>query len=67
MSYAALERQLRSLPEEYLDEISRYVEFLQFRQKKEAKSKTDLSGYFGCLKDLPDGLELQRSMRDELR
>ena len=34
MSYAALEKQLQSLPEEYYEEVSHYVEYLLFRQKK---------------------------------
>ncbi|MBR0125031.1 MAG: DUF2281 domain-containing protein [Treponema sp.] len=31
MSYAVLEQQLKSLPEEYLEEVSRYVQLLQYK------------------------------------
>ena len=34
MSYATVERQIRVLPEECLEEVSGYIEFLMFRQKK---------------------------------
>ena len=67
MSYATLEEQIRSLPEEYLDEVSRYVEFVLFRyehRKPETKRK-DLGTFFGRLSSLSDGLAFQRRMRDE--
>ena len=31
MSYAVLEQQLKSLTEEYLEEVSRYVQLLQYK------------------------------------
>lgn len=37
MSFTMLEKQLRSLPEEYYEEISQYVEYLMFRQEKRKK------------------------------
>ena len=67
MSYAMLEKQIQSLPEEYYEEISQYVEYLLFRQKNE-KRKTESSAignYFGSIKDLPDGLAVQGAMRNE--
>ena len=39
MSYAALEKQLQSLPEEYYEEVSHYVEYLLFRQKNGKKKR----------------------------
>jgi len=67
MSYATLEKQIRDLPEECLDEVSNYIEFLLFRMqmKKGNSSIQDKSEYFGILKDIPDGLDLQRRVRDE--
>ena len=67
MSYASLEKQIRDLPEECLDEVSNYIEFLLFRMqmKKGNSSIQDKSEYFGILKDIPDGLDLQRRVRDE--
>lgn len=67
MSYATLEKQIRDLPEECLDEVSNYIEFILFRMqmKKETSSVQDKSEFFGILKDIPDGMYLQRRMRDE--
>ena len=67
MSYAAIEKKLRDLPEDCLDEIAVYIDFLLFRRNQEAtqESDSDLSKYFGRIKTLGDGLEVQRQMRDE--
>lgn len=67
MSYTMLEKQLQSLPEEYYEEVSQYVEYLLFRQKnKNVKTETtENNNFFGSLKNLPDGLTAQRAMRDE--
>lgn len=67
MSYATLEKQIRNLPEECLDEVSNYIDFILFRMqmKKETSSTQDKSDFFGILKDIPDGMDLQRRMRDE--
>ena len=58
MSYTMLEKQLQSLPEEYYEEVSQYVEYLLFRQKnKNVKTETtENNNFFGSLKNLPDGL-----------
>ena len=45
MSYATIEEQLRSLPEEYLDEISNYIEFIVFKHQMKEEKKHDLSEY----------------------
>lgn len=67
MSYAKLEEQIRALPEEYLDEVSRYVEFVLFRyeQRKPKSEKEDLGQFFGSLSNLSDGMDFQRRVRDE--
>ena len=31
MSYAVLEKELKSLPESYLEDVERYVQFLQYK------------------------------------
>ncbi|MBQ1311232.1 MAG: DUF2281 domain-containing protein [Blautia sp.] len=66
MSYATIEKQIRSLPEECLDEVSNYIDFLLFKMQmnKDDSVIQDNSKYFGVLKSIPDGLDLQRSMRD---
>ena len=47
--------------------ISQYVEYLMFRQEKRKKTNPSpvADNYFGSLKSLPDGMDLQRSVRDE--
>ena len=65
MSYATIEEQLRSLPEEYLDEISSYIEFIVFKHQLKEEKKQDQSEYFGSVTTLSDGMDVQRSLRDE--
>ncbi len=65
MSYATIEKQLRRLPESCLEEVSRYVEYLIYKQEGMVKQNIDLEQYFGSIKTLPDGLDFQRSARDE--
>ncbi len=65
MSYATLEEQIHALPTECLDDVANDIEFLLYK-KQHAQPKTqpdDLTKFFGCLKELPDGLALQRGMR----
>ena len=77
MTYTKLEEKLRALPEECLEEVSQYVEFVLFKYEKEKKnensknenSKNENSKntytFFGSIKSLPDGMDLQRRVRDE--
>ncbi len=67
MTYTALEAQIRTLPVECLDEVSQYIEFVRYRQqqKEQAKVPSHSDAFFGCLKELPDGMKVQRSARNE--
>ena len=67
MSYAALEKQIRALPEECLEDVSDYIDFILFklRKKNEHILTQDTQDFFGALKQLPDGMDLQRSLRNE--
>ncbi|MBR4475010.1 MAG: DUF2281 domain-containing protein [Oscillospiraceae bacterium] len=67
MSYAMLEKQLQSLPEEYYEEVSKYVEYLLFREKngKRRNESVETRNYFGSIKGLPDGMKVQEVMRNE--
>jgi hypothetical protein len=67
MSYAMLEKQLQSLPEEYYDEVSQYIEYLLFRQSRESRKNSSSvnNSFFGSIKTLPDGMAIQEAMRDE--
>ena len=67
MSYTVLEKQLQSLPEEYYEEVSQFVEYLMFRQEKGRKKNNHFESekFFGSIKDLPDGMMVQEAMRNE--
>ena len=66
MSYATVEERIHSIPEEYLDDIAEYIDFIIFKAKirDEAKAK-GTSDYFGSISRPMNGIEIQRSMRDE--
>ena len=67
MSYPALEKQLQSLPEEYYEEVSHYVEYLLFRQKngKKKSGPSSNESFFGSIRNIPDGMTVQEAMRNE--
>ena len=65
MTYASLEKQLRALPESSLADVSRYVEFLIYKEEQAKKPASNLKKFYGSMPQLQDGLVLQRNMRDE--
>jgi hypothetical protein len=67
MSLATLEKQIKTLPVDCLDEVSHYIEYLLYRKENfgSTSKQSNLSQYFGSVKHFPDGLEAQRGMRDE--
>lgn len=66
MTYSALEKKIHSLPEDCINEVSNYIEYVLLRVNRKSKDeKHDLNEYFGSVKGLADGLQLQRSFRDE--
>ena len=65
MSYAALEEKVRLLPEDCLDEVADYIEFILLRHDRAHAEKSDLSQFFGLLKNKRVGLEMQKVMRNE--
>jgi hypothetical protein len=67
MNTSRLEKKLRSFREEHYDEVSQYIEYLMVQQEngKKANSSPAAETYFGSLKNLPDGMDLQRSERNE--
>jgi len=66
MSYTTIEKRIQSVPEEYLDEIAEYIDYVLFKAHKKKKDKTpDTSEFFGCFTRPVDGLEIQRSLRNE--
>ena len=65
MTYSAIESQIRSLPEEYLDEVSDYIEYILFKANKNKVRSKNSSSYFGSIGNSVDGLEFQRNIRNE--
>ena len=66
---AMIEEKLRVLPEDCLEDLSAYIDFLLYRRSVESQrgDAQPVSGsyYYGKLPSLPDGLTLQRESRDE--
>ena len=66
MSYVAIEEQIKAIPEEYLDEVSTYIDFVLFKaDKKRDAAEKNASSFFGCIPHPMDGMEIQRSLRNE--
>ncbi len=67
MSYDAVIEQVKSVPEEYLDDISRYIRLIlngKAKQNATEKKNSNFEKYFGTM-NLGDGLAIQKQMRDE--
>ena len=66
MSYVTIEKQIQSVPEEYLEEVSMYIDYVLFKaSKKKENASKNTSAFFGCIKQPLDGMGIQRSMRNE--
>lgn len=67
MSYEAVLKQVKSVPEACLDEISNYIDYVIYRYEKQEteKKKGNLSEFFGTMKIDGDPLEIQKEMRNE--
>lgn len=67
MSYSTLEERIRQVPEEYLDEVEDFVEYIIAKSARvnSIREESDMSSLFGCLKRKIDGMEYQRSVRNE--
>ena len=65
MSRDEVIEQIKSVPEEYLDEISQYISDLMSAQKTCGKGNNrGLREFYGIM-HLGDGLEIQKQMRSE--
>ena len=67
MTYASLTKKIKSLPEECLDEIDNYIDFVLFKAKKNSKTRPNknMEKYFGAVSVKEDGLAFQKDIRDE--
>ncbi len=70
LGYDTLFQRIKSVPEQYLDEIYNYVDFVIYRstlpepQSNKPKS-SGLEEFYGCMEFDGDPLEIQKRMRDE--
>ena len=67
MSYDSMVEQIKSVPQECLEEIENYIQFVIYRHTLSVKSNKDknLSKYFGTVNFQKDGLSIQKEMRNE--
>lgn len=67
MTYASITKKIKSLPEECLEEIDNYIDFVLFKKKKNSKTRSnkDMEKYFGSVSIKEDGLTFQKDIRNE--
>lgn len=67
MTYRTLERRIQEVPEEYLNEIADYVEYILYKinHRKTEDSDKEVSVYFGSIKRPMNGLEIQKELRND--
>ena len=67
MSYETMVEQIKLVPQECLEEIENYIQFVLYRynQNSKTENKTNLSKYFGSVNFQKDGLSIQKEMRNE--
>ena len=67
MTHASLADKIKLLPEDCLDEIDNYIDYVLFKtkNKKEQNSSNNISKYFGSISINKDGLAIQKALRDE--
>ena len=67
MSYESVVEQIKSVPEEYLDEISELIRFVLYRHQNEMTENDDCGGLgrFFRRMNVGDGLAVQREIRGE--
>ena len=67
MTHAFLADKIKLLPEDCLDEIDNYIDYVLFKtkNKNEQNSSNNISKYFGSISINEDGLAIQKALRDE--
>ena len=66
MSYDSMVEQIKSVPQEYLEEIENYIQYILYRHSIASTTKNkDLSKYFGSVNFPKDGLAIQKELRNE--
>ncbi len=66
MTHASLADKIKLLPEDCLDEIDNYIDYVLFKtkNKNEQNSSNNISKYFGSISIKEDGLAILRGMND---
>ena len=67
MSYDSMVEQIKTVPQECLEEIENYIQFVLYRYALTSKTeqKKDLSKYFGSVNFKKDELSIRKEMRNE--
>ena len=67
MSYDTMVEQIKAVPQECLEEIENYIQFVLYRYTLTSKTEKtkDLSQYFGSVRFKKDGLFIQKEIRNE--
>lgn len=67
MSYETMIAQIKSVPQECLDDVANYIQFILYRHNQNVKEKRgkNLAKYFGSVKFTRDALAVQKEMRNE--
>lgn len=67
MSYDSMVEQIKAVPQECLEEIENYIQFVLYKYTLTVKSNKDknLAKYFGSVNFRKDGLSIQKEMRNE--
>ena len=65
MTHTTVEKQIQMVPEEYLDEISAFIDYVIYKANRSKRPSTNTSECFGSINRFIDGLDFQRNSRDE--
>mgnify|MGYP003552350535 FL=1 len=67
MSYDSMVEQIKSVPQECLEEIENYIQYILYRHSiaSTTTKNKDLSKYFGSVNFRKDGLSIQKEIRNE--
>ena len=65
MTHTTVEKQIQMVPEEYLDEISAFIDYVIYKANRSKRSSSNASECFGSITSFIDGLDFQRNSRDE--
>lgn len=67
MSYDTMVEQIKAVPQECLEEIENYIQFVLYRYTLNVETNKDknLSKYFGTVNFQKDGLSIQKELRNE--